>query len=259
LLRRLRSSQPSSHGCRGGPLLALLPRPSVPHKRLSGPPRLMTSSATRRAPQGSSCGLVQALAAGDQSSWCCLGQSTSQESRSRSADESGKTKRELHSMRLAGSALVTWSPLPKRLAAWIPVISTTSRCRRRKTSGFGSLARRTMVKSGSCQFGFRPARQTALGASGPNSEPPRSAAWLPPEPDFRSTRHWRRQPTRTAPPRGCQHHAQWQPSQTLIAATGGADRRSAKNAAAPHGSIARSAPLGPAAPLPRGGPEPLGT
>jgi hypothetical protein len=51
-----------------------------------------------------------------------------------------------------------------------------------------------------------------------------------------------------------QHHRQWQPGQALIAAEGGADRRSAKNADAPHGSIARSAPCGAAAPLPRGGP-----
>jgi hypothetical protein len=38
------------------------------------------------------------------------------------------------------------------------------------------------------------------------------------------------------------------------AAGGGADRRSAENAARPHGSIARSAPCGLAAPLPLGGP-----
>jgi hypothetical protein len=39
------------------------------------------------------------------------------------------------------------------------------------------------------------------------------------------------------------------------AAAGGADRRSAKNAAAPHGPIARSAPPGAAAPLPLRGPR----
>ena len=48
------------------------------------------------------------------------------------------------------------------------------------------------------------------------------------------------------------YHPAWPPGGLEIAAGGGADRRSAKNAAAPHGSIARSAPSGVAAPLPRG-------
>jgi hypothetical protein len=56
------------------------------------------------------------------------------------------------------------------------------------------------------------------------------------------------------PTRGeCWEHPAWQPGQALIAAGGGADCRSAKNAAAPHGSIARRARGGAAAPLPRGG------
>ena len=46
------------------------------------------------------------------------------------------------------------------------------------------------------------------------------------------------------------HHYKEQPGQAEIAAAGGADRRFAKIAAASHGSIARSAPLGAAAPLP---------
>ena len=42
------------------------------------------------------------------------------------------------------------------------------------------------------------------------------------------------------PTRGeCWEYPAWQPGQALIAAEGGADRRSAKNAAAPHGSIAQ--------------------
>ena len=49
-------------------------------------------------------------------------------------------------------------------------------------------------------------------------------------------------------------HPEWQPSQAEIAAEGGAGRRSAKNADSAVESIARSAPLGAAAPLPRGGP-----
>jgi hypothetical protein len=46
------------------------------------------------------------------------------------------------------------------------------------------------------------------------------------------------------------HHPVWPLGRAEIAAAGGADRRSAKNAAVPHGSIARSAPCGAAAPLP---------
>jgi len=49
------------------------------------------------------------------------------------------------------------------------------------------------------------------------------------------------------------YYREWQPGQDLIAAGGGAGRRSAEIAAGPDGSIARSAPLGAAAPLPRGG------
>jgi hypothetical protein len=49
------------------------------------------------------------------------------------------------------------------------------------------------------------------------------------------------------------HHCEWQPRRAEMAAGGGADRKSAKNAAGPHGSIARSAPCGAAAPLPRRG------
>jgi hypothetical protein len=46
------------------------------------------------------------------------------------------------------------------------------------------------------------------------------------------------------------HHSAWQQGQAEIAAGGGADRRSAKNTDRPHESIARSAPLGLADPLP---------
>jgi hypothetical protein len=49
------------------------------------------------------------------------------------------------------------------------------------------------------------------------------------------------------------YHRAWQSGQAEIATAGGAGRRSAKNARLLHGSIARSAPLGAAAPLPRGG------
>jgi hypothetical protein len=48
-------------------------------------------------------------------------------------------------------------------------------------------------------------------------------------------------------------HPAWRPGQVQIAAGGGAGRRSAKIAAGPNQSIARSAPLGAAAPLPLGG------
>src|SRR5829696_6035182 len=46
------------------------------------------------------------------------------------------------------------------------------------------------------------------------------------------------------------HHHEWQSGQAEIAAAGGADRRSDKNAAGPLNQFARSAPLGAAAPLP---------
>ena len=49
-------------------------------------------------------------------------------------------------------------------------------------------------------------------------------------------------------------HPEWQPGQAETAAEGGADRRSAKRCGRADGSIARSAPLGAAAPLPQGGP-----
>jgi hypothetical protein len=62
------------------------------------------------------------------------------------------------------------------------------------------------------------------------------------------------QPTPSRTASGCRQHIQWQPGQAETAAEGGAGRRSAKNAAAPYGSIARSAPCDAAAPLPpRGG------
>ncbi len=50
------------------------------------------------------------------------------------------------------------------------------------------------------------------------------------------------------------HHREWQPGQAWTAAAGGADRRSAKNAAAPLNQSREAHPLGAAAPLPRGGP-----
>lgn len=46
--------------------------------------------------------------------------------------------------------------------------------------------------------------------------------------------------------------AGWEPGQAEMAAAGGTGRRSAKNAATPQESIARSAPHGAAAPLPEG-------
>jgi hypothetical protein len=78
--------------------------------------------------------------------------------------------------------------------------------------------------------------------------------WLSNEPEGRNDR----QPDDLRPARRTcglvmPYHRGWPPGQVGIAAAGGADRRSAKNAAVPHGSIARSAPCGAAAPLPRGG------
>jgi len=49
-------------------------------------------------------------------------------------------------------------------------------------------------------------------------------------------------------------HPAWQPGQAELAAAGGAGRRSAQRRGRADGSIARSAPLGAAAPFPRGGP-----
>jgi hypothetical protein len=53
---------------------------------------------------------------------------------------------------------------------------------------------------------------------------------------------------------GQPHHSAWQPGQAQIAAEGSADRRSARRRGRAVESIARSAPLGLSAPLPRGGP-----
>jgi hypothetical protein len=56
------------------------------------------------------------------------------------------------------------------------------------------------------------------------------------------------------------HHPAWQPGQAEMAAAGGADRSSAKNAATPiNQSREAHAPLGAAAPLPRGGHALAGT
>jgi hypothetical protein len=52
-------------------------------------------------------------------------------------------------------------------------------------------------------------------------------------------------------PASCRHHPARQPGQAETAAEGDADRRFAKTRRA-DGLIARSAPLGPAAPLPEG-------
>ena len=49
------------------------------------------------------------------------------------------------------------------------------------------------------------------------------------------------------------HHYEWQPGQAQTAAAGGVDRRSAKNADRPHGSIARSAPSARPLHSPKGG------
>jgi hypothetical protein len=56
-------------------------------------------------------------------------------------------------------------------------------------------------------------------------------------------------------PRVMRYHPAWQPGQAEIAAAGGADRRSAKNAAAPMDQSREAHPCGAAAPLPRGGHE----
>jgi hypothetical protein len=64
-------------------------------------------------------------------------------------------------------------------------------------------------------------------------------------------RSWRRARLPVAPG-GPRHHRGWQPSQVQIAAAGGADRRSAQDRGRAVESIARCAPYGAAAPLPRG-------
>jgi hypothetical protein len=51
-------------------------------------------------------------------------------------------------------------------------------------------------------------------------------------------------------PRSCRTTLRGSQGQAETAVAGGTDQRSAENAATPHGSIARSAPLGLAAPLP---------
>jgi hypothetical protein len=52
------------------------------------------------------------------------------------------------------------------------------------------------------------------------------------------------------------HHPKWQPGQAEMAADGGADRRSAKNAARPLNQSREAHPLGLSAPLPEGASRP---